>query len=96
MRSKVIVGRSLLQWVGVLVVASIVLGFLISPKMFFVAGTIILLGFAMAAVQSAVALHRERPSRTLFLTCVDLLPHVAVLTLTVLLLWLVVREFLRS
>jgi hypothetical protein len=96
MTSKVLVPRSLFQWIGVLVVASILLGFLIGPKMFFVAGAIILLGFSVAAVQSAIAVRRERPRRKRLSGWLDLLPHTVVLLLVVLLLWIVIREFLRG
>jgi hypothetical protein len=87
--------RALFQWVLAAVVASLLLGFVLGTKMFFVAGAIILLGFGFGAVQSAVRLHRERPHRNALRSVADLLPHSIVLLLAVLLLGIVVRELLR-
>jgi len=89
---KLSLPRSLFQWLVAAVVAAILLGFVLGTKMLFVAGAIILLGFAVGVVQSAIALRQNRPR----LGVLGLLPHGAALLLVGVLLYIVVREFLRA
>jgi len=64
--------------------------------MLFVAGAIILLGFAVGVVQSAIRSYRDHPHRNFFLSVTNVLPHAFLLFLVALLLYVVVREFLRT
>lgn len=90
--SKTRIPGTLFQWVGLAVVVTILLAFWLGTKMLFVAGGIILIGFSVGVVQSAIHLRRTLPSRGVL----SLLPHASLLVLVALLLWILGREMLRQ
>ncbi len=94
--SKMRIPRTLFQWVGLAVVAAILLAFWLGTKMLFVAGGIILLTFFVGVVQSAVCMHQTRPRKNAVEGALNLLPHAAILVLVLLLFYVVTKEFLRA
>lgn len=94
--SKIRTPRTLFQWVGLAVVASVLLAFWLGTKMLFVAGSIILVAFLVGVVQSAIHMHNTRPRKNAIEGALNLVPHAVILILVFLLLYLVAREFLQA
>jgi hypothetical protein len=90
--SRVLMPRTLFQWVGLFVVAIILSALWLGSRMLFVAGAITLLGFAAGTVQSALHLRRTRPRRSASI----LLPHALLLALVAVLLCILCHEFVRK